>query len=167
MRIGRRQKSVIFKVSGRGTLRNSPPLEKLALAALNEGKAEEIIVDLKDCLYMDSTFMGVLVGINAALLKRNGRRKLIIANANDRNKHLLDNLGLSRIMEMRNNAEKLETEWELIVNEPMEPRVMAKHILTAHDYLEKTDDQNQARFGEVKRLLLESLSQEKPSQPQD
>lgn len=166
MKIGRRQQTVIFKVSGRGTIRNSPPLEKLALAALNEGEAKEIIIDLKDCLYMDSTFMGALVGINCALLKK-GDPRLIITNADDRSKHLLDNLGLSRIMELRNNSEKFETEWELVVNEPMEPNTLAKHILTAHDYLGDIDTQNQTRFGEVKRLLLESLSREKPSHPKD
>ncbi|NOX97757.1 MAG: STAS domain-containing protein [Nitrospirae bacterium] len=162
LKIGRRQQSVIFKVSGRGTIRNSPPLENLALAALKEGEAKEIIIDLEDCLYMDSTFMGTLVGINAALLKK-GNRKLIIVNANDRNKHLLSNLGLSRIMELRNKVGKFETEWELIVNAPLKSRVLAKHILAAHNSLEKIDAQSKARFSEVKRLLLESLSQEKPS----
>lgn len=166
MKIGRRHQTVIFKVSGRGTLRNSLPLEKLARAALDEGEAKEIIVDLKDCLYMDSTFMGVLVGINAALLKK-GSQRLIIANADDRSKHLLDNLGLSRIMELRNDLGKFETEWELVADEPLEPRTLAKHILTAHDSLGKIDAQNQTRFGEVKRLLLESLSQEKPPPPKD
>ena len=164
--VGRKHRVVIFKVSGRGTLRNSPPLEKLALAALNEGGVKRIIIDLENCLYMDSTFMGALVGINSALLKRDNRR-LIIANADDRNKHLLDNLGLSRIMELRNDLGKFEAEWELAVNEPMEPRLLAKHILTAHDYLGKIDAKNRARFSEVKRLLLESLSREKLSSPKD
>ncbi len=166
LKVGRRQQAVIFKVSGCGTFRSSPSLKKLALAAIKEGKAEEIIIDLKDCLYMDSTFMGTLVGINCALLKRSGRR-LIIANASDRGKCLLDNLGLSRILEMRKDLGTFETEWELVMDEPLESRALAKHILTAHDCLEKIDAQNQARFSEVKRLLLESLSQKEPSGTKD
>ena len=115
---------------------------------------------------MDSTFMGTLVGINCALLKRS-KRRLIIANANDRSKHLLDTLGLSRIIEMRNDLGPFETEWELIADEPLESMALAQYILTAHDCLEKIDAQNQARFSEVKRLLLESLSQKEPSNPKD
>ena len=166
LKVGRRQQTVIFKVSGRGTFRNSPSLKNLALAALKEGKAEEIIIDLEDCLYMDSTFMGTLVGINCALLKRSDRR-LIIINADDRNKRLLDTLGLSRIIEMRNDLGKFATEWELIANESLESRTLAQHILTAHDCIEKIDAQNQTRFSEVKRLLLESLSQKELSDPKD
>lgn len=164
--VGRKHRVVIFKVAGRGTMRNSPPLEKLALTALNEGGANKIIIDLEDCLYMDSTFMGSLVGINSALLKK-GDQRLIIANADDRNKRLLDNLGLSRIMDLRNDLGKFEAEWELAVNEPLEPKLLAKHILAAHDYLGKIDAKNRARFSEVKRLLLESLSQEEPSPPKE
>jgi len=166
LKVGRRNQTVIFKVSGRGTFRNSPSFKTLALASLKEGKAEKIIIDLKDCLYMDSTFMGTLVGINCALLKRS-KRRLIIANANDRSKQLLDTLGLSRIIEMRNDLGPFETKWELIADEPLESMALAQYILTAHDCLEKIDAQNQARFSEVKRLLLESLSRKEPSDPKD
>jgi anti-anti-sigma factor len=157
--VGRKQHTVIFKISGQGIFQNSVPLKKLALTALEEGNAKEIIIDLADCLYMDSTFMGTLVGINTALLKKSGQ-KLIVANANDRSRHLLDNLGVSHIIEIRNNLEKLEIKWELIIEDPIQNRNLTKHILTAHNNLGDIDSRNNTRFELVKKLLLESLKDE-------
>jgi anti-sigma B factor antagonist len=92
--------TVWIRVSGRGSFQNSAGLKNFADAMLRRGH-HEFVVDLHDCELMDSTFMGTLVGI---ALKVGDKGSLTVIRANPRNRDVLANLGLDRILRVEDQA---------------------------------------------------------------
>src|ERR1700677_3019893 len=74
-----------IKVVGRGSFQNSSCLKAFYQQLLKEG-VHRFVVDLDACNYLDSTFLGILLGLGHNL------------NASPRNLELLRNLGLDRLI---------------------------------------------------------------------
>src|SRR5271168_2119908 len=84
------------KVVGRGSFQNSGCLKAFYLQLLHDG-VTRFVVDLDACTYLDSTFLGILLGLGLKL-KDKGTGLLHILNASPRNLELLKNLGLDRLI---------------------------------------------------------------------
>src|SRR5271154_1484971 len=84
------------KVVGRGSFQNSGCLKAFYQQLLKEG-VSRFVVDLEACTYLDSTFLGILLGLGLKL-REGGNGLLHILNANPRNLELLRNLGLDRLI---------------------------------------------------------------------
>src|SRR5271169_2600992 len=84
------------KVVGRGSFQNSSCLKAFSQQLLKEG-VRRFVVDLGACTYLDSTFLGILLGLGLKL-REAGSGRLRIQNANTRNLELLRNLGLNRLI---------------------------------------------------------------------
>jgi anti-sigma B factor antagonist len=84
------------KVVGRGSFQNSGCLKAFYQQLLKEG-VSRFVVDLDACTYLDSTFLGILLGLGLKL-KEAGNGLLHILNASPRNLELLKNLGLDRLI---------------------------------------------------------------------
>ncbi len=85
-----------IKVVGRGSFQNSSCLKAFYQQLLKEG-VRRFVVDLEACTYLDSTFLGILLGLGLKL-REAGNGLLHILNANPRNLELLRNLGLDRLI---------------------------------------------------------------------
>jgi anti-anti-sigma regulatory factor len=86
------------KVVGRGSFQNSGCLKAFYLQLLKEG-VSRFVIDLGACTYLDSTFLGILLGLGLKL-RENGKGLLNILNASSRNLELLRNLGLDRLIQL-------------------------------------------------------------------
>src|SRR5271154_4867669 len=84
------------KVVGRGSFQNSGCLKAFYQQLLKDG-VTRFVVDLDACTYLDSTFLGILLGLGLKL-KDKGNGLLNIFNASPRNLELLKNLGLDRLI---------------------------------------------------------------------
>src|SRR5277367_6302306 len=87
-----------IKVVGRGSFQNSGCLKAFYQQLLREG-VHRFVVDLDACTYLDSTFLGILLGLGLTL-KNGGKGRLHILNASPRNLELLKNLGLDRLIQI-------------------------------------------------------------------
>src|SRR5476649_814836 len=85
-----------IKVVGRGSFQNSSCLKAFYQQLLKEGVGR-FVVDLDACTYLDSTFLGILLGLGLKL-REAGNGLLHILNANPRNLELLRNSGLDRLI---------------------------------------------------------------------
>ena len=85
-----------IKVVGRGSFQNSGCIKAFYQQLLKEGVGR-FVVDLGACTYLDSTFLGILLGLGLKL-KEAGSGLLRILNASPRNLELLKNLGLDRLI---------------------------------------------------------------------
>ena len=85
-----------IKVVGRGSFQNSSCLKAFYQQLLKDG-VHRFVVDLEACTYLDSTFLGILLGLGLKL-REGGNGLLHILNANPRNLELLRNLGLDRLI---------------------------------------------------------------------
>src|SRR2546421_8380335 len=63
----------------------------------------EFIVDLQNCVMMDSTFMGTLAGV-ALRLKELGNGHLHVVHCGARSRELLSGLGLDQIFSIHNGG---------------------------------------------------------------
>lgn len=152
----------VVRVAGRGTFLNSVPLKKFADQLAASGKPRQIIVDLKDCETLDSTFMGVLAAISLRQT-RAGRDKLILTNINPHIQRLLKTLGLSNLIQLRDGTSEQEAlrraegGLESPEERPVSHVEQICHTLEAHRTLVKVDEENEVRFQCVIHYLEKSL----------
>lgn len=123
-----------------------------------------LVVDLGDCLGMDSTFMGTLAGMAARLSAADGGR-LHVADPGERNRNSLEDLGLDFLLDI----DPPEAPWRgkipeiRRVLEPMErgggggERERVVHVLEAHRTLADANPENARKFAGVIGLLANEL----------
>jgi anti-sigma B factor antagonist len=164
------------KVVGRGSFQNSGCLKAFYQQLLKEG-VSRFVVDLDACTYLDSTFLGILLGLGLKL-KEAGNGLLHILNANPRNLELLRNLGLDRLIHIEGagdlgggtgsngsgavpsllNGMKEEHMEEMPCPVPTRAEA-APTILEAHENLMEFDPRNVPKFKDVVEFLREDLGQ--------
>ncbi len=88
-----------IKVVGRGSFQNSGCLKAFYQQLLKEG-VQPFCRRFGACTYLDSTFLGILLGLGLKL-KEAGTVFFHILNASPRNLELLRNLGLDRLINIR------------------------------------------------------------------
>lgn len=148
-----------IKVVGRGSFQNSGCLKAFYLQLLKEG-ITRFVVDLNACTYLDSTFLGILLGLGLKL-KEAGNGLLHILNASPRNLELLKNLGLDRLIQIDGKHTDLNGVAEKQLEEmpcPVPTRAeAAPTILEAHEALMDFDPRNVPKFKDVVEFLREDL----------
>ena len=95
-------KEILIHVAGEIDAYTAPKLRE-ELLSLAKGGNKTIIVNLKDVTYLDSTGLGVFVGLFKELSKNNGELKLI--QLSNRLYRLFEITGLSNIMNISANSE--------------------------------------------------------------
>jgi anti-anti-sigma factor len=161
------------KVVGRGSFQNSGCFKSFYEELLKDG-VKRFVVDLEACSYLDSTFLGILLGLGRQV-KNAGSGLLHILNASPRNLELLRNLGLDRLIQIdgRAKAEEVKSAPETSVNLngvtqtelkempcPVQTREeAAPMILEAHENLMEFDPRNVPKFKDVVEFLREDLRQ--------
>lgn len=169
-----------LRIEGRGSFQNSCELRKYADDRLAQGDGV-VLVDLEDCTYMDSTFMGTLTGIACRLEAdrepgEGTTPRMEIVNPSDRARELLENLGLDEILRIHPGDEEVNgMDWagvrgvmaEQLFPEAFEEagetkRVKAECMLEAHKALAATSKQNDVRFRDVICLVERELQKAHP-----
>ena len=147
------------KVVGRGSFQNSGCLKAFYQQLLKEG-VSRFVVDLDACSYLDSTFLGILLGLGLKL-KDAGNGLLHILNASPRNLELLKNLGLDRLINIDSQHIELNGVSEKSLEEMSCPTPTrseaAPTILEAHEALMEFDPRNIPKFKDVVEFLREDV----------
>jgi anti-anti-sigma factor len=165
MDVSNNQNDVIFVgkdergyfVSARGSIRAGLcfPLRDALLEKL-EGpeKVPAVYVDLSQCTYMDSTFIGLLVAIDKRLQKSSGSR-LHVLNPTPECVEILKQLGLESFLlleEKSFDAPGLMSEVSAARERPA-----AEFILDAHKALMDTSGEARKKFQLLKEMLEKKL----------
>ena len=85
---GRSADGYVIRVDGRGTVRESPALRELGTSCLDGDVDARLTVDLSQCEFLDSTFLGCLVALQK-LGTGVGQERFVIAAPVERRKALL------------------------------------------------------------------------------
>lgn len=91
-------KDVAVKVAGEIDAFTAPTLRE-ELVALADGNHKTITVNLQDVTYLDSTGLGVFVGLFKQLKNNGGELRL--TNLSDRLQRLFEITGLSHLMQIK------------------------------------------------------------------
>ena len=155
------------KISGRANFSFSPDFKTL-LTELNQKGYNHIIIDLSECVLMDSTFLGVLAGfgLNSSQGGKPGKCEIELLNPSTRISELLENLGVLPLFKVADNAPPLPADTKVAASEPINPtqEQITRTCLEAHQTLMSLNPENAARFKDVAQFLAEDLKNlEKPS----
>lgn len=115
-----------------------------------------LYVDLSQCSYMDSTFMGLLVGFNKQF-----RPGIEIVAPSEPCVKLLKGLGIYNLLRISQEPVALPKDMELL-SSTSESR--AEVLLKAHEHLIEVSDQNRKKFALLRSILKKKVDEEKRDQ---
>jgi len=151
------------RVQGRGSFKVSASVKDFGNSLLRAG-IPTLLVDLRDCVGLDSTFMGVLAGL-AVRFRKEIQGRVILANVSPKIQRLVATLGLDRLVDVR-ASEAVPSGGDAPVFEelaPVEetPLETARTMLDAHEDLVKAIPENQPRFQDVVDFLREDIRRQR------
>ncbi len=159
---------VCVKVAGRANFSGSVDLKTLVSAMWEKGY-HRFVLDLTECLLMDSTFLGVLAGLGlkfnnnppgaaAANGGTNGDHAIELLNPSARIADLLENLGITHLFDITRGTLTTECLTRLD-HAPTEAgrREVQQTCLDAHRTLMDVNPANVPKFKDVAQFLAEDI----------
>ena len=153
--------AIYVKVRGLGSMHNVPSFEDFAQTAIAEG-ARQIVLDLKRCTGVDSTFMGTLLGLHNALGDQHGDDEgvgIVIVNIDDHARNQLTSVGLDAFMTLTEGKTRLPRKLKLIAldGDSLSDRERLKVMVRVHKALVAADPRNEAKFGPFLKGIVAEL----------
>ena len=127
-----------LKIAGRANFAFSPDFKTL-LTELSQKGFDHFIIDLSECVLMDSTFLGMLAGFGMKLNQAGApdQRGIELLNANARVTELLENLGALHLFKTTNGPLQLPDGLQARTPESINPthEEITRTSLEAHQTL--------------------------------
>jgi anti-sigma B factor antagonist len=120
------------------------------------------VLDLAECVLMDSTFLGVLAGFGLKLSLGNGSQSkdgIELLNPSARITELLDTLGVLHLFKVTQGSVKLPEQADPREHAPCSPSKdeVTRTCIEAHQTLMEISPANAAKFKDVTQFLTEGL----------
>ncbi|MBA4386404.1 MAG: hypothetical protein C0404_00380 [Verrucomicrobia bacterium] len=158
--------TALVRVRGRGSFKTAPALRDFGKAAVDKG-CERLIMDMDECIGMDSTFMGIMAGLGMQLKCENDG-VLVVMNLSQKTLALLETLGLDKILQMHvagTLPDTLKQHLSSVVDLSKmdhggrDKRITLETMLSAHEDLVSLSGDNLPKFRDVMSYLSKELSQ--------
>jgi anti-anti-sigma regulatory factor len=157
--------TAVVCVEGRGSFKISPPMKQFIHQVINSHSAQRILLDMSDCIGMDSTFMGVLAGVSC-YIKSQPDITFKLINLSEKNQKLLITLGVDRVVDysLSTTGEEQQlmdkTHEDIHTLEPdfSDKLEAAKTTLEAHETLVEINPQNLPKFKSVLEFLQSDVN---------
>ena len=145
---------VVVRIEGRACFQNSASLREFIGELFRQGKSR-FVLDFQSCASMDSTFLGVLAGAALELRKCQPPGSLVLARVGERNRELIRNLGLHRLLIVDAGDKPLSVGQcsTALPGTHLTELENARLILEAHEHLVAADEANRAKFQDVLAFL--------------
>ena len=149
-----------IKICGRAIFASSPDFKTLLNELIQKG-FQRFIIDLGECVLMDSTFLGVLSGFGMKLNSNGGapEKGIELHNVSPRVGELLENLGAAHLFRMTTGPLQLPADLKSCTPAPKNPthEEITRTSLEAHETLMSMNPENVVRFKDVAQFLAEDL----------
>jgi anti-sigma B factor antagonist len=166
------ERTAFIKVPGRANFASSVDLKNVVQELRDRGFSD-FVLDLHECVTMDSTFLGVLAGLvlrnnnqpatgstppQPPNPKQNGQH-IELLNPNPRVLDLVENLGVLEYFDVKNETVPSTVIFEETGNGAAEPsrEEVTKTCLQAHKDLMELNPANIPKFKEVTQFMAEDL----------
>jgi anti-anti-sigma factor len=143
----------VFRIAGRGTMRESPAVRDFICGAIEDGAS--VVADLSACEYLDSTFLGCLV-----LLHKRGRseRGSFAVHADERvRQRLLGCVGLDRVLDFVEDCPGCIGPPVTLPLVDLERGEFWQHLLETHRKLAELGGPSAATFGRIADQMAKEL----------
>lgn len=152
------------RVVGRGSYQVSAALKDFGVSAVEQG-AEGLVLDLRECSSMDSTFMGVIAGLAMRLRRLQGEAgRVVMLHLSAKTMGLLSTLGLDQLVDAYETDEGPEAlrallgaglaeQGQRVSDEAPGRTLQLETMLAAHEDLVRAAPENLPRFKDVIEFL--------------
>lgn len=156
-------KVVCIRIAGRANFHGSVDFKALVTRLLEEGHTR-FVLDLSECLLMDSTFLGVLAGLGLRFGSERSQSRpvtLELLNPSERVMDTLDNLGISHLFRIVSAPPELaDTNRVDPASSNPGKNEVSRTCLEAHKLLMNINPNNVPKFKDVTRFLEEDLKRQ-------
>ncbi len=161
------EKFACIKIVGRANFSSSIDFRTL-VNELQQKSYKYFVLDLSECMLMDSTFLGVLAGFG---LKMNAAQSdssapaIELLNPNARIADLLESLGVVHLFKLAEGSVNLPESTEARPHEAVSAsrEEVTRACLEAHRTLMQINPDNIPKFKEVAQFLADDLKRLKPA----
>jgi hypothetical protein len=164
------EKFACVKIIGRANFTSSIDFKTLVNELRQKGY-NYFVMDLSECMLMDSTFLGMLAGYGLKMgggSKDPDQRCIELLNPNARITELLENLGVLHLFRVARGSAAMPEKVEACAPAPANPthEEVTRACLEAHQTLMEINPNNVPRFKEVTQFLAEDLKKLKNKPPE-
>jgi len=154
-----------IRIIGRANFTSSVDFKALVDELRHKG-CNNFLLDLSECVLMDSTFLGVLAGLGLKLSSSNGdqaRRGVELFNPGPRIVELLETLGVLHLFRVTQGSFTPPVPTQPVEHTPAEPSKaeVTRTCLEAHQTLMELNPANAAKFKDVAQFLAEGVKKPK------
>ena len=154
------EKFACIKIVGRANFTSSIDFKTLVNELRQKGYGY-FVLDLSECVLMDSTFLGALAGFGLKMSGASagpGDGVIELSNPNARIMELLENLGVLHLFKLKQGPLTVP-ECETRTHTPANPtrEEVTRACLEAHHTLMDINPENVARFKDVTQFMAEDL----------
>jgi len=125
---------------------------KTVVAQCCEKGGRILLLDLTDCVNLDSTFLGILMGM------ANRLERIELLNPSERIVDNLDNLGVLDLLQVGRGDNPFETRLNAAPSAKATKKELAKASLEAHRLLVEINPDNVPKFQDVAKYLEQELN---------
>ena len=135
-----------LRVFGRAVAHQCPAVRRFAVSALEHG-AREVRVELQECDYGDSTFMGTLLQIRSAAQKVSDDALSLVAPSPEFDE-ALRRMGLKRLFHVTSDTPADDATWQPLEAEACgtKSREFKENVVAAHRELAQSSETLAARY---------------------
>lgn len=145
--------NAFVRVFQKASYLNCSPLRSFFEESILDGR-RNYIVDFMDCSSMDSTFLGILVGLALKLRKFEDEGCLTLVNLRGRNLETVQNLGIHKIAEISSEETPSDLhELNELKSGKNDGSACSDTIYQAHKTLMELNDKNSRMFCDVVNFL--------------
>ena len=154
-----------IRIIGRANFTSSVDFKTL-VDDLRQKGCNCFVLDLSECVLMDSTFLGVLAGLGLKLTSGNGgpvRHGVELFNPSARISELLETLGVLHLFKITQGTLNPTAPAQTLEHTPASPSraEVTRTCLEAHRTLMELSPANAARFKDVAQFLAEGAKKAK------
>ena len=152
--------TIYVRATGHVTALACPLLKAAVFDRLDAAPpVERVFLDLSLCEYMDSTFLGLIVGTQKRFArifgdKAPGGGSIVLVGVNDACKGLLRTIGVLGMVKLSNEEVPFPSDLERIAGGT---HATARFILDAHEDLSALSAENRKRFAAITKLLKSAI----------
>jgi len=158
VRFHQQERTLTFRVEGRATMAQSTPLRRCAERAVEAG-ATRILIDLRSCSYMDSTFLGTLLTLRKILASRH-LNDLVLITPSEACCRILQQMGLIDVLTMQSTEIDPSTQWNELGTEAPDAGTFKRTIAQAHEELANLPGPAGEQFKAVARCMAQADKQQ-------
>jgi anti-anti-sigma regulatory factor len=147
---------VYVSINGKASYLNCSPLRTFLHKMLQEGN-KSFVVDFHHCTSMDSTFLGILVGLALELRKLADQGHLTLVNLIGRNLETVQNLGIHKIAHVSPEFVTNKNQLDSLIPKSEGHQASPDIIYNAHKNLLELNEKNSRLFNDVVLFLEQKL----------